>query len=317
MLSLVIPVFRNRENIDPLLQALADLRAALPGELEAVFVVDGSPDDCYSHLRERLPGLPLRSRLIELSRNFGAFSAIGAGLAHGRGDYFAVLAADLQEPPELVTEFLRILESGEVDVVLGFRTRRADPWLSQVLSTVFWGLYRRFVLPEVPRGGIDVFACTRQVRDRLLELRETNTNLMALLLWLGFRRRFVPYARRARSEGTSAWTLKKKLRYAMDSVFNFTDLPIRLLFAAGVAGTLGAMAASLIVLLGWWRGLIPVLGYTPIMLTVAFFGGLTSLGLGVVGQYLWLSLQNTRRRPNYIVRSEEEFGSSAGEPEAR
>ena len=184
-----------------------------------------------------LPSWPVRSQLLELSRNFGSFAAIGAGLAAAKGDYVAVIAADLQEPPELVVEFEKILSSGSADVVFGRRERRSDPWLSQLLSSSFWAFYRRFVVPEMPRGGIDVFGCTRQVRDALVQMRELNTSLVALLLWLGFRREVVSYERQARLEGRSAWSLGRKIRYALDSVFNFTDLPIRVLLVVGATAT--------------------------------------------------------------------------------
>jgi glycosyltransferase involved in cell wall biosynthesis len=214
-----------------------------------------------------------------------------------------VLAADLQEPPELVLEFHRLLKAGDADVVLGYRTRRADPWWSRWLSDGFWSVYRRFVVREMPKGGVDVFGCTRVVRDRLLELRESTTNLIALLLWLGFRRAFVPYERRARLEGRSAWTFGRKLRYAIDSIFSFTDLPIRALLALGLTGTLFAISAGVLVFVMWALGRISVLGYTPLMLVTTFFGGLTALGLGIVGQYLWLTLENSRGRPNYLVKA--------------
>jgi hypothetical protein len=144
-----------------------------------------------------------------------------------------------------------------------------------------------------------------------MELRETNTNLIALLFWLGFRRAFVPYERRRRLEGTSAWTIAKKFRYAMDSIFNFTDLPIRVLLISGSVGTIASIAASVIVITAWLRGAIPVLGYTPLLLAISFFGGLTTLGLGIVGQYLMLSLRNTRNRPNYVVHTVSGFQGAA------
>jgi glycosyltransferase involved in cell wall biosynthesis len=177
-----------------------------------VFVVDGSPDDSYLRLRAGLEHAPFRAQLLLLSRNFGAFSAIRAGLAAGTGDHFAVMAADLQEPPELVVEFARRLSTGRCDVVVGQRTGRADPLLSRVSSAAFWGLYRRFVQPEVPPGGVDVlFGCTRAVRDQIVRMTELNTSLVGLLFWVGFRREAVPYARRERHAGKSGWTWEKKL----------------------------------------------------------------------------------------------------------
>ena len=152
-----------------------------------------------------------------------------------------------------------------------------------------------------------MFGCTRAVRDHVAEMREVNTNLIALLFWLGFRRAFVPYERLARREGRSAWTFGRKLRYALDSVFAFTDLPIRALLLLGTAGTTFAIVAALTVFVGWSTGHVPVLGYTPLMLVITFFGGVTALGLGIIGQYLWLTLQNSRGRPNFIVKSATTF----------
>jgi glycosyltransferase involved in cell wall biosynthesis len=310
MLSLVIPVYRNEENLPRLFEALEQLALRLQHPLEVVFVVDGSPDRSLERIRERLSTWPLSAQLVELSRNFGSFAAITAGLRVARGQWCAVIAADLQEPPELVLEFERVLAAGEADVVFGCREGRADPWLSRLLSQSFWSLYRRFVVPDMPRGGIDVFGCTRQVRDALVDLREVNTNLMALLLWLGFRRAFVPYTRRPRLEGRSAWTAGRKLRYALDSIFSFTDLPIRALLVLGALATIGSIAGAITVVVAWALGLVPVLGYTPLMLAIISFGGLTALGLGIVGQYQWLSLQNTRNRPTAIVRRIDTFGDT-------
>jgi polyisoprenyl-phosphate glycosyltransferase len=307
MLSLVIPVYNNLESLPRLLRELEAFSERLPDDLEVVFVVDGATDGSDRYLREHLPTWRVASRLIELSRNFGSFPAIAGGLEQAGGDVIAVMAADLQEPVDLVLEFQRLLATGEADVVFGVRKRRGDPFWSRWLSEIFWRLYRRFVVSDMPQGGVDVFGCTRQVRDRLMELKESHTNLVALVLWVGFRRAFVPYDRQPRLEGRSQWTVGRKLRYAIDSVFSFTDLPIRALLFLGVAGTAFAAVAAVTVFVMWALGRIPVLGYTPLMLVITFFGGLTALGLGIVGQYLWLSLQNTRRRPNYIVKTSTAF----------
>jgi polyisoprenyl-phosphate glycosyltransferase len=303
VLSLVIPVYNNRENLPRLFQEIERFATRLPAALEVVFVVDGATDGSLAALQDRLVAWPIRTRLIELSRNFGSFAAISAGLEQAAGNYLVVIAADLQEPPELGLEFHRILSSNEADVVMGVRTGRADPWWSRWLSESFWALYRRFVVREMPRGGVDVFGCNRVVRDRLMELKEAHTNLIALVFWVGFRRAFVSYQRQPRREGRSGWTLARKLRYAVDSVFSFTDLPIRALLLLGLVGTTFAMTAGVTVFAMWALGRIPVLGYTPLMLVITFFGGLTALGLGITGQYLWLSLQNARRRPNFIVKA--------------
>ena len=309
MNSLVIPVYKNEANLDRLLAELAKLAERIAGEFEVVFVVDGSPDRCLQILRERLPSLPLRTQLLSLSRNFGAFAAIAAGLESARGSSMAVMAADLQEPPELILQFFEILGAGRADIVFGVRGRRSDPWLSEIASNLFWFVYRKVVIKEIPRGGVDMFGCTREVCDHLLQLQGVDSNLIALLFWLGYRREYIVYERQRRLEGKSAWTFGKKLRYCLNSIFNFTDLPIRLLLYSGAVALLLAFAASIMVIVAKLRGDIQVPGYTPIVLATLFFGALTSLGFGIVGQYLWLGLQVSRRRPNYIIHSAEEHGA--------
>jgi glycosyltransferase involved in cell wall biosynthesis len=300
MLSIVIPLYRSEENLPRLFQELERISHLCPARLEIVFVVDGSPDRCAEVVRGKLPEFPVNAQLLELSRNFGAFAAISAGLLHARGDYFAVLAADLQEPPELALQFLEKMQAG-ADLVFGQRVNRSDPALSSMASNLFWSLYRRLVNPEIPSGGVDVFGCNRKVRDQVCSMKEVETSLVGLLFWMGYKRKFVPYERRQRLEGKSAWTLRKKVRYLVNSVFNFTDLPIRLLLGIGVLGMIVALAGGVTVLYAKISGEIAVPGYAATVLTVMFFGGLSALGLGTVGQYLWLCLQNTRGRPSFLV----------------
>jgi glycosyltransferase involved in cell wall biosynthesis len=316
MISLVIPVYKNAENIPALLVALEQLDTALAGALEVVFVVDGSPDDSYLRLSTGLRNVRFRSQLLLLSRNFGSFSAIRAGLAAGTGDHFAVMAADLQEPPELVVEFARRLMAGTCDVVVGQRTGRADPLLSRASSALFWRFYRRYVQPEVPEGGVDVFGCTRVVRDEIVRLTERHSSLVGLLFWVGFRREAVPYVRRERQAGRSAWTFKKKLVYLMDSVFSFSDLPIKILLRIGLLGLLLAAVQAVVIVAAKLHGSIPVPGYAATVLTVTFFGALNCFGLGVIGGYVWRTFENTKSRPSYIVTSVQRFGTKPQERQA-
>ncbi|RYZ85790.1 MAG: glycosyltransferase, partial [Proteobacteria bacterium] len=233
MLTLVIPVYRNEGSIPDLLQAIRGLHEQLNSELEVTFVVDGSPDRCYEILRTELPKETFRSKLVLLSKNFGSFAAIRAGLELGTTDRYAVMAADLQEPPELVLQMDKALREEEVDVVIGTREGRNDPFLTRLPAEIFWWLYQKYVVPEVPLGGVDVFGCNRAFRDTLLTLDESHSSLIAQLFWLGYRRKFISYVRQTRQHGKSAWTLRKKVTYLMDSVFAFTDLPIKLLIRVG------------------------------------------------------------------------------------
>lgn len=306
-LSLIIPVYRNEASLPDLLAALRDLDRQLGDRLEVVFVVDGSPDRCFEILRERLPVQPFSATLVLLSRNFGSFAAVRAGLAQATGRFFAVMAADLQEPPELVEQMFAALQSQPVDVVVGVRSARDDPALQRWQANLFWAAYRRWVVPEMPPGGVDVFACNQAFRAALLALEERRSSLIAQLFWLGFRRIELPYERRARAHGESAWTWRKKLSYLADSVFAFTDLPIRALLLAGSAGVLVASVVGLLAVFGRLMGWIVVPGYAMTMVAILFFGALNLLSLGIVGSYAWRAYENTKQRPQALVLSVQRF----------
>ena len=304
--SLVVPVYRNEANIPALLAAIAGLHRELGPSFEAIFVVDGSPDASHERLQQALPAQPFSSTMVALERNFGAFAAIRHGLGMARGRQIAVMAADLQEPPALVVELLRRVEGG-ADVAFGTREGRNDPALSRALSNAYWSLYRRWVMPDIPRGGVDIFAVSQRVRDALLTLPEANTSLLAQLFWLGGRRAFVPYVRQQREIGRSAWTFRKKLRYLMDSVFAFTDLPIRVLFGLGLMGVTVSAVLALVVLAAKLSGHVAVPGYAATILVVLFFGAFNALGLGIIGSYVWRAFENTKQRPLTIEQQAEAF----------
>jgi glycosyltransferase involved in cell wall biosynthesis len=310
VLSLVIPVYRNEESLPSLFKAVGDLNVELQGALEVVFVVDGSPDRCYEILRDRLPEQSFASQLILLSKNFGSFMAIRTGLQHAKGRTFAVMAADLQEPPSLVLTMNRVLNTEPVDVVVGVREGRDDPFLSKLASKIFWGLYKRYVIPEMPAGGVDMFGCNLEFRDNLLKLEERHSSLIAQIFWLGFRRQVVSYTRVAREHGKSAWTLKKKVNYLMDSVFSFTDLPIRLLIRVGAAGSALSALYGVSVVFAKMGGLIDVPGYAMTLFTITLLGSLNLLGLGVIGSYAWRTYENTKGRPLAIPMKVSEFGAN-------
>ncbi|MCC6717817.1 MAG: glycosyltransferase family 2 protein [Acetobacteraceae bacterium] len=306
--SLIIPVYRNEETLDALLTVLRGVAASLENRLEVVFVVDGSPDRCFPILRERLPDAGFPSQLVCLSRNFGSFAAIRMGLETGYGPYYAVLAADLQEPPALIVSFFQTMATNSFDIVIGTRESRDDPLLQALPADLFWKVYRRFVQPEMPPGGVDVFGCNLVVRDALLRLRESNSTLVGLLFWLGFRRAAIPYARRPRAIGRSAWTFRRKLRYLLDSCFALTDLPITLIIGAGLIGSVASILLSMVIFIAWLVGMIPVPGYTPLILVILNSFALTMLATGTIGGYVWRTYENTKARPLYLAMVHEVYG---------
>jgi glycosyltransferase involved in cell wall biosynthesis len=314
MYSVIIPVYRNAEFVPYLIEEFtrisAEIRTRHAIDTEFVFVVDASPDDSYHLLEEALPKASFQSQLVLHARNFGSFAAIRTGLHAAKGDFCAVIAADLQEPPELLINFLDKLIDGVSDIVVGVREGRNDPAMSRLSANIFWGFYRRFIVREIPAGGVDVFGCNRRIRDELLTLEEANSSLIGLVYWLGFRRSEVRYERRARAFGKSAWTLSKKVNYLLDSIFAFTDLPIRLLAAAGVLGIGVAALLAISVLIFRFMGEIDVAGYTTTIVVITFFGALNTLGLSLVGAYAWRAYENTKKRPLALVRTAHIFDGS-------
>ena len=308
--TLVVPVYRNEENIPLLLERFEQLNRLVKGGIEVICVVDGSPDRSGEFLETGLSMAPYPSRLLLLSRNFGSFAAIREGLKAAGGQYFAVMAADLQEPAELITESFAALQRDECDVALGTRNARADPWITRVTSGLFWGLYRTLIQRELPPGGVDVFACNRAFRDQLLAFHEAHTSLVGQLLWLGFRRKLIPYARQPRQHGRSAWRFGQKLKYLLDSIYSFSDLPIKIFVALGAMGVLTSVVMGLVVLVARISGAIAVPGYTATVIAIVFFAGLNMLGLGIIGSYVWRAYENTKARPLAVVMRERRFAPS-------
>ena len=188
------------------------------------------------------------------------------------------------------------------------REARHAPLLSRLPAQLFWGLYRRYVVPEMPPGGVDVFGCTREFRDTLLQLQESHSSLVAQIFWLGFRRGTLAYVRQPRAHGSSAWTLRKKVNYLMDSVFAFTDLPIRLLMRTGAFGAGIAALFGVAVAIAKLTGSISVPGSAMTAILIVFFSALNLLSLGIVGSYAWRAYENTKTRPLSVALKVETFG---------
>jgi polyisoprenyl-phosphate glycosyltransferase len=320
MYSVIVPMYNNAEFV-PLLVCEFGRIAKLVTErfgmsMEVVFVVDGGPGTTFALLKEALPHAPFRSQLVLHARNFGSFAAVRTGLHAASGETFGIIAADLQEPPELLIAFLENLVNDSCDIVIGVREGRDDPRSSVFFANLFWRLYRWLIIKDIPEGGVDVFACNLPVRNELLQLEEAHSSLVGLLFWLGFRRREVKYKRRARVLGRSAWTFSKKVRYLLDSVFAFTDLPIRVLTLLGMIGVTMAIVFGTAVILLRLIGGISVPGYAATVLLISFFGALNILGIGLIGSYVWRTYENTKRRPFAIVQQIESFGGDASNANA-
>jgi glycosyltransferase involved in cell wall biosynthesis len=300
--SIVVPVYHNAASLPDLLSRFQELAGKNTADrVEFVFVDDGSGDDSFAVLRELARSEP-RLRVVKLSRNFGSNAALLAGLSQAHGDVVAAIAADLQDPPELIHDMLAHWRQGR-KVVLAMRASREDSSLTALLANAFYALFRRFALKTMPKGGFDFFLIDRQVCDLLKSIQESNTYLMGLILWLGFNPVVIPYHRRRREEryGRSMWGLGRKLKYFVDSFVAFSYVPIRAasLLGIGLSAAGGLYALSLILL--WLFGGVPVAGWTSLMVVLLLVSGAQLLMTGILGEYLWRNLEETRRRPRFII----------------
>jgi polyisoprenyl-phosphate glycosyltransferase len=302
LVSIVVPVFQNAPSLPDLVARFRHAAEECSGDrFEFVFVDDGSTDDSLAVLTALGRDDP-RIRIVKLSRNFGSSAATLAGLGQARGDAVVAIAADLQDPPELIPEMVRAWHGGR-KVVLAARRHREDPFPTRILAGFFYQLFRRFAIRTMPTGGFDFFLVDRQVRDLIVGIEENNAYLMGLILWLGFEPAVITYARRRREEryGLSMWTLSKRIKYFVDSFVAFSYLPLRLVSLTGfLVVVLGFLYAALIFYLRLVRG-FPVEGWTSLMLVLLVTSGVQILTLGVLGEYLWRNLEETRKRPRFVV----------------
>jgi glycosyltransferase involved in cell wall biosynthesis len=305
LVSVVIPVYFNEENIPVTWAALESSLSLLPSghDWEVVFVDDGSGDRSYEKLLEVAAAVPARVRVVKLTRNFGQVAAVLAGLRQARGDCCVVMSADLQDPPELILEMVRRWNRGSRQIVLATRTQREDNFVARCTSRAFYRLMRRFAIPNMPEGGFDFFLIDRRVVDWVNSLEEKNTFLQGQILWTGFRPEVIGYTRRQRELGRSRWTLSRKIKYFVDGFVTYTVAPIRLISAVGLCvSLLSFVYAALILVLKLIWG-VPLKGWAPIMMSVLMLAGVQLLTLGMIGEYLWRNYHETRKLPNYLVES--------------
>ncbi|HVE66375.1 MAG TPA: glycosyltransferase family 2 protein [Thermoanaerobaculia bacterium] len=299
-ISVVVPVYFNAESLPRLAAALEEVAAHSDFELEPIFVDDGSGDESWARITAITAAWP-GARGIRLTRNFGSQMAILAGLQEATGDAAAVLSADLQEPPDLLPRFVEAWRSGST-AVLAVRAARPEPWPTRAAANLYYRTLKRLAFESMPDGGFDCFLVGRPAIDFLTGSREVNTSLPGLILWAGFPVALVPYDRLARAEGRSRWTVGKKVKYFLDSVISFSYAPLRWMSVVGAAIALLAFGyAILLIGMKIFAGM-PFRGWTSLMVALAFFSGVQLLSLGILGEYLWRTLDAARARRGFLVR---------------
>jgi dolichol-phosphate mannosyltransferase len=300
-LSLVIAAFNEEGNLLRLYERIAALNwAALGVELELVFVDDHSNDRTPVLLRELAARDP-RVKVLRFSKNFGSHKAFTAGLEHCTGDAAVILAADLQDPPETIPQLLEKWRAG-AKVVWAERDRReGESALTLALARAYYFLMRRFAEVQPPRAGADFLLVDRQVLDVLKRSPEKHTSLLALIQWMGFKQEYITYAKAERHSGRSKWTLRKKLKLSVDSFVSFSYFPIRLVSSCGFIFAFTGFVYAVVVAV---RTLVygsPAQGWPALMCAVLITSGVQLIMLGVLGEYLWRTFDETRGRPRYIV----------------
>jgi polyisoprenyl-phosphate glycosyltransferase len=299
--SIVVPIYYNELNLPDTIPHLLGLSEQLPEyRFELVFVDDGSGDRSLEILLDFQSKFPETIKVVKLTRNFGSMSAIQAGFTVASGDCVGMISADLQDPSELFLEMLGHWEKG-TKAIFAIRQDREEPFLQKWFSNTYYSLVRNYAVPGYPDGGFDFFLVDRQIVAEINRIHEKNTNLMTLIYWLGFKPIMIPYVRRARKKGKSRWTLRKKMKLFVDTFVAFTFFPIRTLSVIGFIVALSSFGYGAFILLYWLFFSIEVKGWVPTMLIITFTTGLQMTMLGVLGEYLWRTLDEVRGRPNFVI----------------
>jgi dolichol-phosphate mannosyltransferase len=300
-ITVITPVYFNEESIAPLFVELTKVEHVLAEKghtLELIFVDDGSGDNS---LRELLKIKQHReaTRIIKLTRNFGAMNACKTGYQFATGDCVVPLAADLQDPPELIGPMVAKWEAG-AKFVLCARTRRKDPLMTRLSSRFYYWLLRLFVTKDYPTGGFDL-ALMDKVMLPYLQNAGKHINLPLLEYWLGFKPEIIYYERRQRTHGRSRWSVVKKLKVSFDSILGFSIVPIRLISLVGFLISLFSFGYGSLVIVSTLSGHKQVPGFATIVALVSFLLGLVIVMLGIISEYLWRIYDETNHRPGAVI----------------
>ena len=299
-ISVVVPVFREAENVAPLCVRLTAVLERITPAYEILFVDDGSPDRTLAEIRRRNAEDP-RIVAVSFSRNFGKEVAIAAGLDHARGRAVVIMDADLQHPPELIETFVAKWREG-FSMVYGQRTDRAgESRLKRSFTHVFYRLFARFGETELPEGAGDFRLIDRQGVQVLKALGERARFSKGLYAWIGFRSTGVPFTVEQRQFGTTKWNFRRLSRFAFDGITSFSTVPLRIWTYIGGLVSLGAITAALFFVVKTIVFGSDVAGYPSLIVSITFFSGIQLMSLGVIGEYVGRIFAEVKRRPLYVV----------------
>jgi glycosyltransferase involved in cell wall biosynthesis len=298
-ISIIVPVYNSENFLNLLIEAIDLEREKNNWDIEVVLIDDGSKDNSFNKIVELAKPFPY-IKGIKLSRNFGHQIAVKTGLTYCNGDYIAIIDDDLQDPPSLLPHFFSYLDSG-YDVAFGIRKKRKESFIKRLCYSVFYKLLKSISSTEIQLDSGDFCVMNRKVVENMLKLKEKNPFLRGIRAWLGFKQIGVEYERQARIEGESGYTLKKLFKIAKDGIFSFSNFPIRLITILGTIGLFFAFCFSFYVVFQYFIKLIPVKGYTSLIIVISFFSSLILICLGIIGEYIVRIYDEVRNRPFSVI----------------
>ncbi|MGH6890389.1 MAG: glycosyltransferase family 2 protein [Rhizomicrobium sp.] len=312
LLSVVVPVFNEEAVIEEFNRRALAVLGELPFASELVYVNDGSAD----HTAEILRGLARRSgnvALVDLSRNFGKEAAMTAGLDHATGDAVVIIDADLQDPPELIPDLVRMYRSGDFDVIYAQRkSRSGETVLKRASAHLFYRIIGRLTGFQIPHDTGDFRLMSRQAVSALRRLREHHRFMKGLFAWIGFRQAALLYDRDPRFAGTSKFNYWRLWNFSLEGITSFTTAPLKVAAYVGLVTSVSAALYGIGIVVSTIVLGNPVPGYPSLLVVVLFLGGLQLLTLGIMGEYLGRVFNESKQRPLYFVRQHIPSGT-AGE----
>ncbi len=309
-LTLIVPVMNEERSIEPFLKAINDKLSGLSADLEILFVDDGSTDDTRVAIHNAAKD-DKRLRYLRLSRNFGKEAALTAGLDHARGDAVIPMDVDLQDPPELIHDFLRLWQDGFDTVYALRRTRHEDGKRKRLSAGMFYRTFNRISATQIPPNAGDYRLMSRRVVDAIRQMPERNRFMKGMFAWPGYPSTGIEYDRPARHAGETKWNYWKLWNFAIDGLTSFSTWPLRIWSYIGVLIALLSLAYMSFIILRTLIFGVDWPGYASIMSAVLFFGSIQLISIGILGEYLGRLYLEAKTRPVYLLEeTEAPLGSS-------
>lgn len=299
-LSIITPAYNESGNLPFLYERIKKVLENEIIEWEWLIIDDHSRDNTFQ-VASDIARHDSHVKGIRLARNTGSHAAIKCGLDFCKGACAVVMAADLQDPPESIPELITKWQKG-TKIVWAVRAQRQGEKASTIgFSRLYYILMRKIVgIRDIPATGADFFLIDRQVINALKHFNEAHVSLFALITWLGFQQDSIIYDKESRYQGRSGWTLRKKLKLVVDSVTAFSYFPIRFMSYLGFFIAIVGFAYAIFTFVRALMGL-PIQGWASLMIVVLVIGGMQMIMLGILGEYLWRTLDETKKRPQYMI----------------